>query len=905
MTTRPAKAKKAALDTDLQETAAPAPAVVAAAAAPKKAGGAKKKPAASKAVKKDAPVAKTAGKAAAKGKAPAKSKAASDSDEPDVEGEAGEVEEVAAEGATKTRPRKGTLLIVESPAKAKTIQKYLGRSYVVLASKGHIKDLPKRGGVDIENGFRETYEVIQEKGKSDTLREIMNAARKAERVMLATDPDREGEAISWHLLEEIKAEHPEIEVRRVLFNEITKKGVYEGIANPRDLDTNLYEAQRTRRVLDRIGGYPLSNLLWRKLAFGLSAGRVQTPALRIIVDRQHEIDAFIPRPYWLIDCKMAGTLPPNFTAALDSVGGDKLERVSSRPAATSELDAKRFEEDLKLASYQVSKVTRRERKSRAPAPYTTSKLQQDASTRLGMNPQRTMRTAQGLYEGIALGKGKDEEVVGLITYMRTDSLRLSTDAVDECRAFIQKTWGESALPEKPNVFKGKKEANVQDAHEAIRPTSMEYPPEKVRAFLTDERFRLYKLIWDRFVACQMVPAVYDQTSVEIEGKVATRSYGLRASGSVLKIAGWRAVYGAGDRTELAGEEGENPDDDQMSLPQLTEGEALKLTAPGVTVSAKETEPPPYFNEASLVKKLEEEGIGRPSTYAEILSKVQARDYVKKVGNKLVPSDLGRLVIERLVAEHFDLADLDFTRKLEEGLDAIAEARGKRLDILAPFHERLQAKIAKSLEVKGKWWPEPEAINEQCPDCNKELRKRWGKNGAFIGCDGYPDCKYTRPLPGTGEGGEDEDRRPQLTDMKCELCAAFMMKRWGRNGWFLGCSTFPKCKFTRSVPLGVICPKCGGEVVEVRGKMRKRPFYGCKSYSNPEIKCDFRIWQKPIAEDCPQCDAKMLVRAGSPKAPLIKCIKEGCGYERSVEPTDGNEPADDSQATAPAVASTAS
>lgn len=875
MTTRSAKAEKAKPEltpTAVSET----PAVVKSAkasAAPKAKGAAKAAPKSSKAK------AKTADKPAAKGVKAKKSEAPAEGtpDEP-----ANDVEDDAAGAPATTKVgRKITLLIVESPAKAKTIQKYLGRSYIVLASKGHIKDLPKRGGVDIENGFKETYEVIQEKGKAETLHEIQRAARKADRVLLATDPDREGEAIAWHLLEEIKNEHPDLEVKRVLFNEITKKGVYEGINNPRELDTNLYEAQRTRRVLDRIGGYPLSNLLWRKLAFGLSAGRVQTPALRIIVDRQHEIDSFIPRPYWLLDAKLAGALPPSFTAALDSVGGEKLEKVSSRPAATSELDAKRFAEDLKIASYKVSKIVRRERKSRAPAPYTTSKLQQDASTRLGMNPQRTMRTAQGLYEGVALGKGKDEEVVGLITYMRTDSLRLSTEAIDECREFIKKQYGENALPEKANVFKSKAQ-NVQDAHEAIRPTRMDLPPEVVRRHLTDERFRLYKLIWDRFVACQMVPAVYDQTSVEIEASASSRSYGLRASGSILKIAGWRAVYGAGDRTELAGEEGENPDDDQMSLPQLTEGEVLKLVEPGVTVSAKETEPPPYFNEASLVKKLEEEGIGRPSTYAEILSKVQARDYVKKDGNKLRPSELGRLVIERLVAENFDMADLDFTRKLEEGLDSIAEARGKRLDILAPFHEGLQAKIAKSLEVKGKWWPEPEAIDEKCPECSKELRKRWGKNGQFIGCDGYPECKYTRPLPGTGEGGESEDRRPELTDIKCELCGAQMMKRWGRNGWFLGCSTFPKCKSTRSVPLGIACPKCGGEIVEVRGKMRKRPFYGCKNYSNAEIKCDFRIWQKPIAEDCPQCDAKLLVRAGSAKAPVLKCIKEGCGYERAVE-----------------------
>jgi DNA topoisomerase-1 len=794
--------------------------------------------------------------------------------------EAVEAGETAPESsAAPKRSRTGTLLIVESPAKAKTIQKYLGRAYTVVASKGHVKDLPKRGGVDIEHGFKETYEVIQEKGKDEVLRTIRDLSKRADRVLLATDPDREGEAIAWHLLEEIKTARPEVEVRRVLFNEITKKGVNDGIANPRDLDPYLYEAQRTRRVLDRIGGYPLSNLLWRKLAFGLSAGRVQTPALRILVDRQHEIDAFVPTPYWLLEAKLAGPLPPSFVASLDSVGGEKLERVASRPACTSELDAKRFETDLRAAAYKVAKVTKRERKARAPSPYTTSKLQQDASNRLGMNPKRAMRIAQALYEGIEIKKGGDSETVGLITYMRTDSLRLSAEAVDECRAYVEKTYGKAALPAEPNVFKSKKQ-NVQDAHEAVRPTRMDLPPDAVRAFLTDERFRLYKMIWDRFVACQMNPAVYDQTSVEIEATANGHSYGLRASGSVLKVPGWRAVYGAG-MAALAGEEGEDDDEDSTRLPPLNEGDALTLTDTGLVVLAKQTEPPPYYNEASLVKKLEEEGIGRPSTYAEIISKVQARDYVKKNGNKLVPSELGRLVVERLVADKFDLADIDFTRKLEEDLDAIAEARGKRLDVLAPFHEQLQKKIAASLEEGGKWWPEPELIGEQCPECGKDLKKRWGRNGAFIGCEGYPECKYTRPLPGEA-GEEGGDRRPVLTDMKCELCGSPMMKRWGRNGWFLGCSTFPKCKSTRNLPLGVECPKCGGEVVEIRGKQRKRPFYGCSNYNKPEIKCDFRIWQRPVPEPCPQCNAKFLVRAGSAKSPVLKCLTEGCNYEQPIE-----------------------
>ncbi|MET0389604.1 MAG: type I DNA topoisomerase, partial [Polyangiales bacterium] len=425
-------------------------------------------------------------------------------------------DEAAAPSAGTSKRGKGgasTLLIVESPAKSTTIQKYLGNDYVVLASKGHIKDLPKRGGVDVDNGFKETYEVIQEKGKDETLRVIKENAKRVQRVLLATDPDREGEAIAWHLMEEVRKDLPDVEIRRVLFNEITKKGVVDGISKPRDLDTHLYEAQRTRRVLDRIGGYPLSNLLWRKLAFGLSAGRVQTPALRIIVDRQHEIDSFVPRPYWLLEAHLKGGNPPPFSAMLDSVGGEKLEKVSSRPAATSELDAKRFSDDLREASFRVAKITKRERKSRAPAPYTTSKLQQDASTRLGMQPSRAMRVAQALYEGVELGKGG--ETVGLITYMRTDSVRLSGDAVLECRAYIENTYGKDAVPAQPNEFKTKK-AQVQDAHEAIRPTSMELPPDAVRQYLTDERFKLYKLIWERFVACQMVPAVYDQTSVEIE-----------------------------------------------------------------------------------------------------------------------------------------------------------------------------------------------------------------------------------------------------------------------------------------------------------------------------------------------------------------------------------------------------
>jgi DNA topoisomerase-1 len=799
------------------------------------------------------------------------------------------------------------LLIVESPAKAKTIKKYVGDDYEVLASKGHIKDLPKRGGVDVEQGFQETYELLEEKGKPEVVKAIKAAAKKVGQVLLATDPDREGEAIAYHLAEVVKDANKGVEVQRVLFNEITKKGVTDGLEHPRVLDTNLYEAQRTRRVLDRIGGYPLSNLLWTKLTFGLSAGRVQTPALRLIVDRQREHDEFIPQNYWLVEAHLEGPTKPPFIASLVEVDGQKLEKVASRPAATSEPQAAKFVSDLRKASYSVKKVQKREQKRRAPAPYTTSKLQQDASSRLGMKPKRTMRIAQQLYEGVTIGRGKNAETVGLITYMRTDSVRLSNDAIDEGRAYVESRYGKDALPETPNVFKSKKQ-NVQDAHEAIRPTSMAYPPDDVAKALNDEQLRLYRLIWDRFVACQMNPAIYDQTGVEIEGKVDGKSYGLRVSGSVLRVAGWRAVYGASAQP-LAGEEGEDEKQgEERLLPPLAEGDALTLVegragatptnAPegragateadgaassGVQSLHKQTEPPPLFSEAALVKKLEEEGIGRPSTYAEIISKVQARDYVQNKDGKLVASDLGKLVVEKLVDHHFDLADIGFTSKLEESLDAVAEGRAKRLDVLAPFHVRLQAQIEDAKGQKGKWWPEPEILDEKCPECGNDLTKRWGRNGVFIGCSNYPECKYTRNI--IPEGETQEDRTPELTDYDCQLCGSKMMKRWGRNGFFLGCSSYPKCKGTRPVPLGFKCPKCKtGDIIEIRARGRGRTFYGCTNY-NSDAKCDFRIWQKPVAEPCPQCGTQFLVRAGKKDDPILKCVSDTCSYERPYDLDD--------------------
>ncbi|MGB5696218.1 MAG: type I DNA topoisomerase [Polyangiales bacterium] len=779
------------------------------------------------------------------------------------------------------------LLIVESPAKAKTIKKYVGAGYEVLASKGHIKDLPKRGGVDIDNGFQETYELLEEKGKSEVVRAIRAAAKKANKVLLATDPDREGEAIAYHLMEVARTANKDAEIKRVLFEEITKRGVAEGLEHPRDLDSNLYEAQRTRRVLDRIGGYPLSSLLWKKLAFGLSAGRVQTPALRIIVDRQHERDAFVSVDYWLVDVRLKGAKPHSFMATLQSVEGEKLDKIGSRLAVLDEKAAARYVADLKTADYQVKEITKRKASRKAPAPYTTSKLQQDAANRLSMPPKRTMRIAQQLYEGITLGRGQNAEAVGLITYMRTDSVRLSPDAVNECREHIRKKYGKDSVPDKPNFFKTKKQ-NVQDAHEAIRPTRLDLPPEAVSKYLNDPQRRLYKLIWDRFVASQMTAAVFDQTGIDIEGRANDRVYGLRASGSVLKIPGWRAVYGA--TTEpLAGEEPSPEDrtDEDDSLPELSEGETLHLVIPpGAESHHKQTEPPPLFTEATLVKKLEEEGIGRPSTYAEIISKVEQRAYVEKDGNKLVPTPLGKLVVEKLVEENFDLADIGFTRKLEEDLDAVGEARAKRLDVLQPFHERLQAQIARAIDHQGKWWPEPVETGETCPESGDPLVKRWGRNGPFIGCTKYPECRYTLNI---GPDGEVEPaKEPELTEYDCHECGAKMNKRWGRNGWFLGCSRYPECKHTRAVPLGYKCPKCKtGDIVPIKAKGRGRPFYGCTNYRSEEP-CDFRVWQEPVGEKCPKCGSDFLVPLGGKKNPKLKCPNDTCDYERSYDPDELRE-----------------
>jgi DNA topoisomerase I len=802
-----------------------------------------------------------------------------------------------------------TLVVVESPAKAKTIKKYLGAGYEVVASKGHIKDLPKRMGIDVEKGFQETYEVIESKAK--VLADLKLEAKKVDTLLLATDPDREGEAIAWHLAEELG--RPELHVKRVEFGEITKKGVEHGIEAPRELDQHLYDAQRARRVLDRIVGYDVSALVWNKLAFGLSAGRVQSVALRLIVDREREIEAFVPEEYWNVAAGLkakAGAL----AARLAKADGEKLE-------VTNGEQARAVRQDLESAKFKVSAVTQREQKRNAPAPYTTSKLQQDGTSYLHFTTKRTMNVAQRLYEGIDLKK--DGGLVGLITYMRTDSVRVSPDAVTEVRTFIEERYGARHLPDKPNVFKSRKDA--QEAHEAIRPTSLELSPEKVRKHLSDEQFKLYRLIWDRFVASQMAPAVYDQTGVDIEATPSVpsprhRKYGLRATGKVLKFSGWLEQYSASHALEegpkeLAGEEdaaegekapaasnghGHNgagaaaaraADDEEGLLPPVTEGEELKLqTPPGITTEQKFTQPPARFNEGSLVRELEKRGIGRPSTYAEIISKVQARDYVEKLlGGQMKATELGKIVVDGLVSTNLDFIDPSFTAKMEEELDDVQAGRLGRKELLTRFYGRFREVLDGAKKAK-RWAPEPEATEFKCDDCGSMLNKRWSKNGWFLGCSAYPKCKFTRDLGKDGNA----PAQPRLTDYKCDKCEKPMIIKSGRYGDFLSCSGYPECKNAKPVPLGVPCPKDGGDIVEIRSKKRgSRSFYGCTNYP----KCDFKLWQKPVNEPCPLCQHPFLLHGGGQKNPKLICGRgKECGYSRPLEEA-GAEGADGAPALA--------
>jgi DNA topoisomerase-1 len=773
------------------------------------------------------------------------------------------------------------LVVVESPAKAKTIKKYLGAGFTVKASVGHVMDLPKsKMGVDVERGFQPEYVVIRGKGK--IIAEIKRSARDVDVVYLAPDPDREGEAIAWHLAQEIKSANGNI--KRILFNEITKRGITDALSHPGELDTHKFESQQARRILDRLVGYEISPILWKKVKRGLSAGRVQSVAVRIVVEREREIAAFKPVEYWTIECQVEGHQPPPFRVRLVKIDGKKAE-LPTGDASRAVVD------ELRQADYRVEKVERKERRKNPLPPFITSRLQQEAARKLRFTAKKTMALAQRLYEGLELG---DEGAVGLITYMRTDSTRLSDDAVTEVRKHIKERYGQEYLPDEAVIYRSKKGA--QDAHEAIRPTSTEYDPETVRRLLTtaadgnqeklrdvEDHVRLYQLIWNRFVACQMRPAVYDQTTVDVaaagplrnaqggERSEPQRVFGLRATGQVLKFAGYTAVYS--ESAEETGEEEEGAG----TLPELAEGEPLTLQQ--VEPEQHFTQPPPRFSEASLVKELEDKGIGRPSTYANILSTIQDRGYVEKREGRFYPTTLGTKVNDLLVEAFPDILDVTFTAQMEDGLDQVEDgaADWKRLltDFYSPFKVDLEKAVVHMRDLKREEIP----TEHVCEKCGSPMVIKWGRNGEFLACSGYPACKNTREFR-RREDGTIEIAPEPTTDEKCETCGAPMLVKRGKFGEFLACSRYPDCKTTRPISLGVDCPKpgCGGFLTEKRSR-RGKVFYGCSNYSKTQ--CDFVLWDRPIAEKCPQCGAPFLVKRERRGGGRIRCIKEGCGYAQDV------------------------
>jgi DNA topoisomerase I len=775
-----------------------------------------------------------------------------------------------------TRGRRGTeaLVIVESPAKAKTIKKYLGAGYVVKASVGHVKDLPKKKmGIDIEHGFQPEYVVID--GKKKVLAEIMEAARHAQRVLLAPDPDREGEAIAWHIAEEVRSANPNIQ--RVLFNEITKKAINEAIGKPMALDVKKFESQQARRVLDRLVGYQISPVLWTKVRRGLSAGRVQSVAVRLVVEREQEITAFRPEEYWTVEALVEGQSPPPFTTKVAKLDGKKVE-------LTNEGGAREVVDIIKSASLKVAGVERKERRKNAPPPFITSKLQQEASSKLRFSPKRTMGLSQRLYEGVEVG---DDGLVGLITYMRTDSTRISDDALGEARAFIGERYGQNFLPAEPVVYKSKKGA--QDAHEAIRPTSLKYDPETVRAAWAggkgggrDEResedlLKLYTLIWNRFVACQMVAAVFDQTSIDIAaGRVE-----LRASGQVMKFPGFLSVY-----AETV-EDAANEDETGAALPELHEGEAIRLieTKP----EQHFTQPPPRFSEATLVKELEEKGIGRPSTYAAILSTIQDRGYAEKKEGRLHPTELGVMVNGLLVKSFPDIVSTDFTAQMEEQLDQVEDGTADWVKLLEGFYKPFKLDLEKAKIEMRDIKREEKATDQVCEKCGKPMVIKWGRNGHFLACSGYPDCRNTKEFTQNADGSLTIVSTTRPSDQICPTCGSPMLIKRGRFGEFLACSRYPDCKTTSPLSLGVDCPKaCGGYLTEKRSR-RGKIFFGCSNYS--KTGCDFVSWDRPLPQPCPKCGAKFVVQKVSKAGTRIRCLKEDCGYTADAEtPEAGEAPA---------------
>jgi DNA topoisomerase-1 len=754
------------------------------------------------------------------------------------------------------------LLIVESPSKVKTLKKYLGKDFEILASYGHVRGLVRKdGSVDVDHGFAMKYQIIPKNAKH--VDAIVQAAKEAENILLATDPDREGEAISWHLLEILKAKKvlANKRVKRVVFHEITETAVKAAVAHPRDIDNHLVNAQQARSALDYLVGFNLSPLLWRKVRSGLSAGRVQSPALRMICEREAEIRAFTAQEYWTLHLDSHKSRQ-KFSARLHAWRSKKLEQFDiANEAAQAEV--------LQALQDQPATVTNveKKRKHRSPAaPFTTSTLQQEAVRKLGMTTDRTMRTAQQLYEGIALGDG----TVGLITYMRTDSVALANEAVAEIRDYIRQQFSLDYLPSSPVTYKSKAK-NAQEAHEAIRPTSIARTPESVKPYLTAEQFKLYDMIWKRTLACQMTPAKFDTTAVDL-----TVGEGVfRATGQVLVFAGFIAVYQE-DADDVEGE------GDETKLPPLEVGETLPVDR--LYGEQHFTQPPPRYSEASLVKALEEHGIGRPSTYASIISTLKDREYVVLDKKRFVPTDTGE-VVNKFLTEHFtQYVDYDFTAKLEDKLDDISTGMRDWVPVMEEFWKQFSKTVEEKQALKRSEVTQ-EALDEACPKCGKGLMIRLGKRGRFIGCSGYPECDYTRDLNETAEQKAEEP--PQvIEDRVCPNDGGQLVIKSGRYGKFIGCANYPKCKHIEPLEkpkdTGVACPVCKvGNLIERKSRYGKL-FYSCSTYP----KCTYATWNPPVAETCPQCQWPVLTLKTTKRRGLEKvCPQKECGYSVVVTPPE--------------------
>ena len=746
------------------------------------------------------------------------------------------------------------LVIVESPAKAKTINKYLGKDYRVEASMGHVRDLPKKElGVEVDDGFKPRYVTAQ--GKSKIINNLKKCAEEAEAVYLAPDFDREGEAIGWHIQEAIGKKNDNI--RRIVFNEITKSAIQEAIRNPRDIDMALVNAQQARRILDRLVGYKLSPLLWKKVRRGLSAGRVQSVAVRIICEREEEVNAFVPKEYWSIRALLEKEGYAPFEALLAKIEGKKAEIPDKE-------SAERIFKELKKASYAVGNVETKEVRRRPYAPFITSTLQQEASRKLRRRPARTMRLAQDLYEGVEIpGEGS----VALITYMRTDSVRISKEAQNAALEYIREKYGKEFYPPNHvNVFKNKRDA--QDAHEAIRPTSMEWTPERLAPYLSKEYISLYTLIWNRFLASQMAPAIFDQTTIEID---ADGKYLLKATGSIVKSQGFLVLY-----REVSEDNG-NGEEDEKSFPPLSPKDALKCQE---MISKQHfTKPPPRYTEASLVKALEDKGIGRPSTYASIVDTVQKRKYVQREKGRLAPTDLGVTVNELLVESFPRILDVEFTARMEEQLDDVEERKldwQKVLeDFYGPFEDSLATAAQQMRDVKKEGIP----TDEVCDKCGKPMVIRWGRYGKFMACSGYPDCRNTKEV-GDDSGASAEETEQLAAGKTCPACGGPMIVKTGRTGRFLSCKKYPECKTALPLGIGVDCPEpgCDGEVAERRSK-KGRVFFSCTRYPD----CKFAAWDRPRNKNCPECGGNFLVekydRDGKGS---LRCPKKGCRYKEEIK-----------------------